>query len=95
MSVKSIDDLENLDLKNFDTDEFDTNGYGIVPLPFFYEENYFVADELLSYKVFLPKEQFQINKPYSVRFFLFEKRIIPITNFRNNHDLFIIPEKST
>ena len=60
-------------------------GRGIIPLPFYYDENVDVVDETLTYRAPIPAGELEEGIPYGVRFFLFA----PNRLHRSTQDAFI------
>jgi hypothetical protein len=58
----------------------------MVPLTFYYSENFDIADETLTYRMPIPIKNFTSAMPYSVRFFLF-----PVNRLhRSTQDCFVV-----
>jgi hypothetical protein len=57
----------------------------LIPIPFYYQENISIGDELLTYRASIDTSKLARNVPYSVRFFVFESGRL----HRSTHDSFI------
>ncbi|MEO1251616.1 MAG: hypothetical protein AAFW81_04630, partial [Pseudomonadota bacterium] len=59
-------------------------------IPFYYSENVAVSDEVLTFALLIDTADFQVNQPYSVRFFLVgEKRL-----HRSTQCGFVVPAQT-
>jgi hypothetical protein len=92
LSISSINDLNQIEVDHFEEGCFDSVGNGTVSLPFFYKENVSIADEKLTYSIFIQKNNFPSEGvPYFVRLFVFPKNgWFSSRLHRTNQTLFVI-----
>ncbi len=69
----------------------DGHGRMLIPLDFFYSENQAIADERLSYVAPFQTASFQKGVPYSVRFFVWQKKRL----HRSTHSCFVLNDRKT
>ena len=69
----------------------DEQGRMMIPLEYFYSENVAIGDERLSYSVPMQNDSFEVGVPYSVRFFIWDKKRL----HRSTHDCFILHDTSS
>jgi len=77
------------DIVKIETDSpiFAQGGRGIIPLPFFYNEQVKIGNEHLSFKCLIPTNEMASGLAYAIRFFIFTKGRL----HRSTHEAIVIP----